>query len=300
MSASAYLEWKVHQTARKSGVTVMIDGQGADEVLAGYSYYFPVRQNDWMNTGAWSTLAWNTWLMSYRLARESTKYHKSDRRFSAQAGKPVAHWCRLGIQNKVNKIKGKPLLEQPSDTGEPGVPSPMDGNYLRSYIARGLLYASMPNQLVVADRNSMASGVEARFPYLDHEFVDWCLTLPPELLIRDGWQKWILRKAVSKRLPKQVAWRADKVGFQAPQDNWLRGSLKDWAYERIFEGPATELEEYNRAEIEHIWEKHQCGEDLSWSLWIWASMSEWLDLQKENRWKGAPNTDAGCHTSALS
>lgn len=284
MSASAYLEWAVHRTARADGLTVMIDGQGADELLAGYSYYFAIRQNDWMNTGQWGALAWNTWLMSSRLRREAGKYVDAARRFSSQAGMPFSFYLRTALENRRRSAEGQPLLEQPCQLPRAGVPAPGGGNYLSHYVANGLLYAAMPNQLVVSDRNGMASSVEARFPFLDHDFVDWCLGLPEEVLIRNGWMKWILRKALSTELPSSVAWRVDKVGFQAPQDAWLRGELKDWAYQLIFEGPCTQLEQFDRREMEAVWARHQAGEDLSWSLWIWISLSEWLAMTQEGVW----------------
>ncbi|WP_293800229.1 asparagine synthase (glutamine-hydrolyzing) [uncultured Bosea sp.] len=284
MSASAYLEWAVHRAARADGLTVMIDGQGSDELLAGYSYYFAIRQNDWMNTGQWAPLAWNTWLMSSRLKREAAKYEDAARRFSPQAGKPISFYLRTALANQWRQMRGQPLLEQPLQAPKPGVPAPGGGNYLGYYVANGLLYATMPNQLVVSDRNGMASSVETRFPFLDHDFVDWCLGLPEEVLIRGGWLKWILRKALSTDLPPSVAWRVDKVGFQAPQDAWLRGELKDWAYHLLFEGPCTQLEQYDRAALDAIWARHQAGEDLSWSLWIWISLSEWLAMTQEGVW----------------
>lgn len=285
MSASAYLEWAVHRTARQDGLTVMIDGQGSDEILAGYQYYFAIRQNDWMNTGQWGQLAWNTWLMSYRLKREAAKYADTVRRFSPQAGRPLLFYLKTAWQNRARRARGEQLLEQPLQVPREGVPSPAGGNYLRYFLANGLLYSTMPNQLVVSDRNAMATSVEARFPFLDYDFVEWCLTLPEDVLIRDGWQKWILRKAIGADLPRSVAWRADKVGFQAPQDRWLRGGLKDWAHERIFAGPATGLEGYDRAALEAIWNRHQAGEELSWSLWIWISLSEWLTVLQDGVWK---------------
>lgn len=285
MSASAYLEWCVHRTARKDGLTVMIDGQGADELLAGYQYYFAIRQNDWMNTNQWGQLAWNTWLQSKRLKKEAAKYVDSARRFSASAGRPFSFYLKTAWENQKRRRRGEPLLEQPVAAEKPGVPSPAGGNYLRHYLANALLHSTMPNQLVVADRNAMASSVEGRFPFLDYDLVEWCMSLPEEVLIRDGWQKWLLRKAIGTDLPRSVAWRADKVGFQAPQDRWLRGPLKDWAYDLLNADVLTALPGYDRAALSAIWKRHQAGEELSWSLWIWISLSEWLSMSRDGVWK---------------
>lgn len=284
-SASGYLEWAVHREARRDGLTVMIDGQGADELLGGYSYYFAIRQNDWMNTGQWGQLAWNTWLQARRLKRESAKYNLPRRRFLTTAGRPLRFYLETAWRNHFRRKKGIPLLEQPLQEPQDGVPSPAGGNYLNYFIANGLLYSSIPNQLEVSDRNGMASSVEARFPFLDYDFVDWCLALPEDVLVRDGWLKWILRKAIEPDLPRSVTWRVDKVGFQAPQDIWLRGPLKEWAHERIFDGPGHELEAFDRDAMKAIWDRHQAGEELSWSLWIWINISEWLDLLRDGSWK---------------
>jgi asparagine synthase (glutamine-hydrolysing) len=285
LSASAYLEWCVHAKARRSGLTVMIDGQGADELLGGYQHYFPVRQNDWFNTGQWGALVWNTWLHQGRLWLEARKYAHAERRFNPKGALPMRHYLSIAARNVPRKLHGQPLLEQPIELDKPGVPSSANGGFFRQFLADGFLYTSMPMQLVVSDRNAMAFGVEARFPFLDYGLVDWCLTLPENFNIRHGWQKWGLRKAVEGLLPKAVQWRRDKVGFRPPQDEWLRRQLKDWAYDLLTTGPVTDLPNYDRGWIDVVWAKHQQGEELSWPLWRWISTSQWLRMHAAGAWR---------------
>jgi asparagine synthase (glutamine-hydrolysing) len=73
-----------------------------------------------------------------------------------------------------------------------------------------------------ADRNSMAFSREVRLPFLSHELVEFLFTLPPSYKISGGWTKRVLRKAMEPTLQKQITWRVDKLGFDPPQDAWLR------------------------------------------------------------------------------
>src|SRR5690606_25839202 len=74
------------------------------------------------------------------------------------------------------------------------------------------------------DRNSMAHGIQIRMPFLNHELVEFIFTLPSPFKMHDGWTKFLLRKAMDKKLPDEIIWRKDKVGFETPQINWMENS----------------------------------------------------------------------------
>jgi asparagine synthase (glutamine-hydrolysing) len=149
-----------------------------------------------------------------------------------------------------------------------------------------LLSETLASNLHSADCNGMAHSIETRFPYLDYRLVDWAVRLPNHALVHDGWMKYILRCATKDIVPDQIRWRVDKVGFAAPQDEWLRGSIKKWAEERLFEGPVTKQPGYNRQLIEQDWNDHQSGkEDMSWRLWRYISLNEWLTLFDNGVWQ---------------
>jgi asparagine synthase (glutamine-hydrolysing) len=157
---------------------------------------------------------------------------------------------------------------------------------LRRQIAEALQYNSLPTLLRYADRSAMAFGRETRFPFLDYDLVDWCITLPDRAFVRNGWQKWILRKAGDGLLPPAIQWRADKVGYAAPLDAWLRGALRDWAHDRLFSGPLVSAPGYDRAGLSALWDRHQRREaDVSWPLWRWISLGEWLALLRDGSWR---------------
>jgi len=73
-----------------------------------------------------------------------------------------------------------------------------------------------------ADRNSMAHGCEVRLPFLNHDLVEFIFSLPSIYKIRDGYSKWVLRRSVQPILPAEIVWRKDKIGFEPPQEKWMR------------------------------------------------------------------------------
>lgn len=81
---------------------------------------------------------------------------------------------------------------------------------------------NLPMLLRFEDRNSMAFGVEARVPFVDHELMEFALSLPEDFLIRKGQTKAILREAVNENVPRDVSERRDKIGFQTAESEWLK------------------------------------------------------------------------------
>ena len=276
LSASIYLQWCVARLAREHGTTVLLDGQGADELLAGYQYYFRTYQLDCIDRLQWARLVSDTTCFRRRLVRAHQAYAEGSRRFNPQIALPLG------------KAFAAALIPPSRHASKPevGVPPARRGGRLRRQLAEALQYNSLPALLRYADRNSMAFGREARLPFLDYELVNWCVRLPNEAFIKDGWQKYIVRRAGEGLLPSEIQWRADKVGYAAPLDVWLRRELKEWAWERLFSGPITQLEQYDKQKMQILWDTHQnASGDVSWPLWRWISLNEWLTLFAERAWR---------------
>ena len=277
-SASMYLQWCVARLAKESGTTVLIDGQGADELLCGYQYYFPTYQHDLADRKQFFKLWRETHLFKWRLRRVARNYANARRRFNP--GIALDGWRLLR-----SLLRPPPII---AGAYTHGVPDAIAGGRLRRLLAEAVQYTSLPLLLRFADRNAMAFGVESRFPFLDYELVDWAVGLPDEALVKDGWQKLLLRRAMDGILPRTIQWRADKMGYAAPQDVWLRGALRDWARERVFCDHVRHLPGYDEAALTRDWERHQAGDqDLSWNFWRWISLSEWFGLLKSGEWKSA-------------
>jgi asparagine synthase (glutamine-hydrolysing) len=275
LSASIYAQWCVMRLVASEGTKVLLDGQGADELLGGYQYYFRTYQLDRLDRRQYLRLARETRAFTTRLRRAAERYDNSKRRFDSEIA--------LSFAQLVRALVRRPSVYAGDYTI--GVPPPRRGDRLRRQLAEALQYNSLPQLLRYADRNAMAFSRETRFPFLDYDLVDWCVSLPDEAFVTDGWQKWVLRRAGEGVLPAAIQWRADKVGYAAPLDGWLRGPLETWARERLFSGPVTELSTYRRPHIEMLWNAHQNGAgEHSWALWRWISLSEWFALLEQGSW----------------
>jgi len=276
LSASIYMQWCVMRLAAKHRTTVLLDGQGADELLAGYQYYFTSHQLDLLDRRRLPALVRETSAFNRRLRRASKDFPNSRRRFNAR----IAYTIPAVLARAVLRggVYGGPYSV--------GVPAAVPGARLRRQLAESLQYNSLPALLRYADRNGMAFSRETRFPFLDHDLVDWAIRLPDEALIAKGWQKYVLRRAVEGVVPRKIQWRADKVGYAAPLDIWLRGPLRAWAHDRLFAGPITDLPSYDAAAVRSLWDAHQSeSAENSWALWRWISLNEWLGLIESGVWR---------------
>lgn len=282
LSASIYLQWCVARLARQRNTTVLLDGQGADELLAGYQFYFRQRQLDLLDREFSSFAMRETAKFNRRLRRASEQYEGAQRRFNASVAYSVEELRGIGKPQSS-------IFHYPYSVG---VAPAKPGYRLRRTLSEALLYNSLPMLLRYADRNSMAFSREARLPYLDYDLVDFCISLPDKYYVRNGWQKWVLRQAAGDTIPQKIRWRADKVGYAAPLDHWLRKELFDWGYERISDNYLRDMPGYDADAVHALWKDHQRGSaNNSWALWRWISLSEWLSVLRAGWWR------AGCSTA---
>ncbi len=280
LSASIYLQWCVARLAKENGAIVQLDGQGADELLGGYQYWFKSHQTDLLDQGRFDEAISTTRAFTARLQAAASLYADSSRRFNAATAYTEA---------ELEAMKGETqwLYKGP---WQDGLPPALPGLRVRRLMAESVQYNSLPMLLRYADRNSMAFSREARLPFLDYDLADFCISLPDRHFFHDGWQKNILRRAAEGHVPDSVRWRADKVGYAAPLDLWMRGSMKDWCYERVFEGEVTRLPNYDGPALKALWDQHQAGAaNNSWSMWRWISLSEWMDVGRDGGWRRGPN-----------
>lgn len=281
LSASIYLQWCVARLALQKNTTVLLDGQGADELLAGYQFYFRQRQLDLLDQGRSALAMRETAKFNRRLRVASEQYEGSQRRFNASIAYSTDELRALGRPSS-------PVMQYPYSVGTAPV---QPGFRLRRTLSEALLYNSLPMLLRYADRNSMAFSREARLPYLDYDLVDFCLRLPDDFYVRNGWQKWVLREASGNTIPKKIRWRADKVGYAAPLDIWLRRELFDWGYERVMDSHLKGMPGYDTSAVQTLWDNHQKGStNNSWALWRWISLAEWLSIYRAGWWRAGSSS----------
>lgn len=275
--SSMYLEWAIMRAARQHGYKVIIDGQGGDEVFAGYSIYLQAYQAELWRKAAWPSAMLLGLRRDWRLAREAKKYTDAGRRFSSRE--------RLSF-SQLRHFHAGHMTHMQSVYGGDGVPSWTNVGGLRFELAINLMRTSLPSNLYSGDRNAMAHGIESRYPFLDYDLVDFANQLPDAAYLGRAWGKNILRHAVEDRLPQEIVWRVDKVGFAAPQDVWMRHpSMRSWIEERIFDNSLNAVEGYHFDTMERLWHMHTKGQvDLSDTVWRWASAAEVLDMNRSQIW----------------
>jgi asparagine synthase (glutamine-hydrolysing) len=206
-SASIYAQWRVMRSAHEAGITVLLDGQGADELFGGYygSNGWALRSQGLSGIGRGLVSATDRVAVIRALGLG---------RLPARVSK--LYWRRLitpyAAETVVDAAAGVVLPAISRD----GFDSPMSQELLRE-----TFHTMLPPLLRYADRSSMTHSREVRLPFLDRRIAEFALSLPPEFLYRDGASKAILRHAVGGVVPAQVLSRRDKVGYEAPQARWF-------------------------------------------------------------------------------
>ncbi|MBL7753044.1 MAG: asparagine synthase (glutamine-hydrolyzing) [Chitinophagaceae bacterium] len=221
-SASIYVQYCVMKLAQEQNVTVLLDGQGADEILAGYHGYFVHHFAD---------------LKISDPQRYKTEF---DAYQNVMAGNSINANPHKGIRNRIKHLATRHVpdirvhyehlkqLTNPFFTedfykefSKQSRPTEYRFENLQQALYFSTYRKGLQELLRYADRNSMAHSREVRLPFLSHEVVNFLFSLPAELKIHQGWTKWIMRHTFGTLLPKEIAWRKEKIGFEPPQRTWM-------------------------------------------------------------------------------
>ena len=230
-STSQYSQFNVFRLARESGVTVTLDGQGADELLAGYPGYHGVFLATLARAGhllAAGREAYATWKQSGR-GRSATElavrtaYGLLPERLSTPLRTLLAPYSRgRSPEGRSLQVIDRELHARFAERRLGWIANRQASMHdLGAKLYKDTFTFSLPALLRYADRNSMASSIESRTPLLDYRLVEHIFSLPLPLIMRDGWTKWVFRSAMAGRLPPAIQWRKDKLGFVTPEAIWL-------------------------------------------------------------------------------
>lgn len=217
-SASVYAQFKVFELARQRQIKVLLDGQGADEILAGYHKYYhwfwqelfkhnrPVLHKEMYaarQLGIQEAFSWRNKLAAA---------------FPAAAGRYINAERKKRQRGMAAQLFNKDFIAAYGHSYYQLPPA----DSLQEVLYYNTFVNGLEELLQYADRNSMAHGREVRLPFLQHELVSFVFSLPSHLKINEGRTKWILRKAMNDRLPAAITWRTDKIGFEPPQKQWMQ------------------------------------------------------------------------------
>ncbi|HEX5641334.1 MAG TPA: asparagine synthase (glutamine-hydrolyzing) [Thermoleophilia bacterium] len=253
VSTGPYAQWCVMRSAREQ-VTVLLDGQGGDELIAGYVPYQLVYLRQLRKQGDYDLLR-----------REATA--------SRDVLMPLA---KRRLKQRRKQLPTRKLLRQEflARTTDPGYGRSQSD--LKERLLQDLLTYSLPCLLRYEDRNSMAFSIESRVPYLDQEFVDHILSLPEDAIVRHGWSRWILRAALKGTLPEKIRLRRWKVGFTTPEMRWIKARRA--AFTSLYQSPAFQARPYWDGEAVVQAFRACCKGQVEESMFFWraANVELWL------------------------
>ena len=212
VSTGPYAQWCVMRLAQPK-VTVLLNGQGGDELLGGYVPYQYVYLRELLKQRKFGQFTREAW-ESRDVLKPLVKRRLADRRRAL----PIKPLLRPALYDGLEP----PKFQRAQDD-------------LKGRLVADLQTFSLPSLLRYEDRNSMAFSMESRLPFLDQELVDWVLRLPSSAIVDRGWSRAILREGLRGVLTEKVRTRRWKVGFTTPETRWLRARRA--AIQGLFRSP---------------------------------------------------------------
>jgi len=206
LSSSIYAQFRVMKRAKERGITVLLDGQGSDELLCGYPYLY---------------------LHYLRTLSQHAKFSKLlyegirslDQLWPLIKANPRSYLARL-------LAYGMSVVRHPK-TSRSKATVERSENELCAILEFIVSTSGLPALLRYEDKNSMWHSIEARVPFLHKPFFEFVASLPLDRKLRGGWTKYIFRRAVSGILPEEIRLRRRKIGFETPEKRWIEGDLRE-------------------------------------------------------------------------
>lgn len=278
-SLSAVAHFNLMKLAKQLGVTVVLSGQGADEILLGYRKFLGFYIQSLLRQGrigraltALGGFALNRTVLNQFSVAEAKRYIGRGRRLASDAN---------------SKRGGRTVVGEWLQGWKPAALGLGNGS-LADRQVMDVRYYSVPALCHYEDRMSMAMGREIRLPFLDPRLVDMLLRAPDEYKLRSGWTKYALRKAMETLLPHQICWRRDKQGFVNPQSEWLKGELRHQVLDAF--GPGSLIARKGILRSDALLEKYEryrkqpAGGGSIWYREIFAPFSLELWMRRYATW----------------
>jgi asparagine synthase (glutamine-hydrolysing) len=269
-STSMVAQWYVMRAAKAAGLTVMLDGQGGDEIFAGYHTYFASYYADLLRSGKLGELGRE--LGAYR-----SLHGASAPKLAEMVVRPFLparlRWAARGRTRGGTGLLS-PGLRALAPTGEPN--GAIFPDHLRRTLQLILSHRGLPELLRYEDRNSMAHSLEARVPFLDYRLAELLFSLRGGELIERGRTKAILRRALGDLLPPTVRDRVDKLGFVTPEARFMRSGLGDLAADAFASRSFAERGWVDAPAARRRLERHRAGElNAGFELWRALNLELW-------------------------
>lgn len=290
-SSSQYAQWCVFRLAKEQGVTVLLDGQGADEVLGGYEQYFAYYAQALRERGEHDRLTRELPMIRerYPLALAPAARALRDR-----LPFRLRHWLSNRFGLGTNLLYGLRPEVAARLFHEKAFPRLEGFNPLANALVQDSFGRFLTTLLRYGDRNSMAHSREVRLPFCDHRIAEFVFRLPPQLLMGEIQTKRLLRESMGGILPEGIRVRWNKQGFRPPQDQWFKSTALLSRVRDTFESRAFRESPYwNARWWRQALARVEAGErSLGWTLWHPFMVEQWratvLGRLREQRSKMEP------------
>ena len=230
LSSSIYAQFKVYELAKIKNIKVLLDGQGADEIFAGYHKYVHWYLQELVSRNKFSGAS-----------REKNLLQKNNVNFPWNLKNILAAFLPSHASIALEKKEYNKIIHNTDVTTNlmgylkgrewEGIHKPVVTK-LNDILYFNTMQSGLEELLRYSDRNAMAHGREIRLPFLYDEMVKFIFSLPSGYKIRNGFTKFILRSVMENKLPHNIVWRTDKIGYEPPQKQWMENPLlKDFLYE---------------------------------------------------------------------
>lgn len=273
-STSIYAQYRVFRLAQETGVKVLLDGQGADELLAGYRGYLHARLA--------GLLARGHWLQGGRFAWDASRLPGV--RFGGLLGGAVLAHAPAPLARGVARLRegSQDWIDHEWFSARASVASvdrPGPPRCLRAALLGTIEHSSLPMLLRYEDRNSMAHSIEGRVPFLTPALAQFVFSLPEEYLIDDhGTSKSLLRAALRGIVPDAILNRKDKIGFETPEAQWLQASA-GWATKLLGSEAARSIGAWHWDRVRDKADRMLAGRQrIDGSLWRCLNLVRWTEL----------------------
>lgn len=283
-STSVYAQFRVFRLARESGIKVMLDGQGADELLGGYRYCVSARLASLIRQRKFGDVV--------GVLRGASRGPHSDALWLILCS--ADYLVPKSLQGPLRTLIAKELTPKwvkASWFNRHGV-DPSNVNYcpdpevLRHTLIRTLFVTSLPHLLRYEDRNSMAFSIESRVPFLTSQLAEFMLSVPEQYIIGpDGTTKSIFRRAMRGIVPDPILDRRDKIGFATPEKEWLN-AVDGWVQTTLSSEVASSLPFLDLGSIRNQWSEIVSGRrPFDSRVWRWLNVIRWSgEAQIEYAW----------------
>ncbi|MES2646939.1 MAG: asparagine synthase (glutamine-hydrolyzing) [Bacteroidota bacterium] len=211
VTPSVFMQHYVMQKANECGLKVLLDGQGADESLLGYSRYIGALARQLKGVDKWRFL----WQAKQQYGLDKSQLAVSFFYFSNwQLRKKYALLKLKGINRRYLNQVDNDYFRQLSEAYK----DPLELQKME------ITSSQLPALLRYEDRNSMYFSIETRLPFLDWQLLEFNLSLPANFKIKNGWSKYPIRESLNGQLPDEITWRRNKIGFNAPDNIWVNAA----------------------------------------------------------------------------